>query len=81
MKGRGGDTEDKSDTSDVNDALSRLKNKKSTFGTTAKGKAGTGVEKLKTPTKVKDRMDSSDDDEEEEEEQRSPASKYNKKRK
>jgi hypothetical protein len=59
-----------------------LKNKKSTFGTTAtaKGKAGAGAEKFKTPPKVKDRMDSSDD-EEEEEEVRSPASKYNKKRK
>jgi hypothetical protein len=60
-----------------------LKNKKSTFGatTTAKGKAGAGAENFKTPTKIKDRMDSSDDDEEEEEEVRSPASKYNKKRK
>jgi hypothetical protein len=46
-----------------------LKNKKSTFGTTAtaKGKAGAGAEKFKTPPKVKDRMDSSDDEEEEEE--------------
>jgi hypothetical protein len=80
VKGRGGDTEDKSDASDVNEALSRLKNKKSSFGGTATAKGKAEAEKFKTPTKVKDRMDSSDD-EEEEEEVRSPASKYNKKRK